>query len=104
MTKNPAGRGALALLLLCVLTQCAEPGRDTAVAGGPPMPATDRISMADFKKLLATNEVVVLDVRSMEAYAAGHIPGSLSMPEESLDAKAAEKLKRLGKEVATYCS
>ena len=69
-----------------------------------PMPKTDRISMAEFKKLLAANNVVIVDVRSVDAYAGGHIPGALSMPEETLDAKSAEKLKRMGKPVATYCS
>lgn len=60
--------------------------------------------MAEFKKLLAGNDVVVIDVRSSDSYLAGHIPGALSMPEETLNAAIAEKLKRTGKPVATYCS
>ena len=72
----------------------------TAVA----MPRTDRIAMADFKRLLAANDVVVLDVRSAESYAAGHIPGALSVPEETINSALAEKLKKMGKPIATYCS
>ena len=68
------------------------------------MPRTDRIAMADFKKLLATNGVVVIDVRSADAYAAGHIPGALSVPEETITSVLAEKLKKMGKPIATYCS
>ena len=68
------------------------------------MPRTDRIAMADFKKLLATNGVVVIDVRSAGAYAAGHIPGALSVPEETITSVLAEKLKKMGKPIATYCS
>ena len=77
-----------------------KPGTAAAVA----MPRTDRIAMADFKKLLATNDVVVIDVRSADAYAAGHIPGALSVPEETITAALAEKLKKMGKPIATYCS
>ncbi len=68
------------------------------------MPRTDRIPMADFKKLLATNDVVVIDVRSADSYTAGHIPGALSIPEETLTSALAEKLKKMGKPIATYCS
>ena len=75
-----------------------------ATAASVAMPKTDRIAMADFKKLLATNDVVVIDVRSADAYAAGHIPGALSVPEETITAALAEKLKKMGKPIATYCS
>lgn len=68
------------------------------------MPRTDRIAMAEFKKLLAANNVVVIDVRSADAYAAGHIPGALSVPEETITPALAEKLKKMGKPIAAYCS
>lgn len=77
----------------------AKPGPATVA-----MPRTDRIAMADFKKLLATNDVVVIDVRSTQAYASGHIPGALSVPEETITPALAEKLKKMGKPIATYCS
>jgi 3-mercaptopyruvate sulfurtransferase SseA len=96
--------GALGLASLSGLTWAqtasSKPGSPVAVA----MPKTDRMSMADFKKLQAAGEVVIIDVRSTDSYALGHIPGALSMPEESLTAPVAEKLKRMGKPIATYCS
>jgi len=67
-------------------------------------PASDRISMAEFKKLYSANELVVIDVRSQDAYLGGHIPGALSIPEETLNGPVAEKLKKMGKPIATYCS
>lgn len=79
------------------------PGSATAAAAVP-MPKTDRMPMATFKDLLAKGDVVVIDVRSSESYAAGHIPGALSVPEESITPATAEKLKRMGKLVATYCT
>ncbi len=98
--------GALLALLLAAAPlataqdKSGKPAAPTAVA----MPKTDRMTMADFKKLLASNDVVVLDVRSTDSYAAGHIPGALSIPEESITSALAEKLKKMGKPIATYCS
>ena len=97
---------ALALLTLAVAphalaqAKANKPGAPAAVA----MPRTDRIPMADFKKLLATNDVVVIDVRSADSYAAGHIPGALSIPEEAITSALAEKLKKMGKPIVAYCS
>lgn len=101
--KSTGIRAALALLTLAVAPHAlaqAKPGTPATVA----MPRTDRMSMADFKKLLAANDVVVIDVRSADSYAAGHIPGALSVPEETITSALAEKLKKMGKPIATYCS
>jgi predicted sulfurtransferase len=101
--KSTRIRAALALLTLAVAPHAfaqANAGTPATVA----MPKTDRIPMADFKKLLTTNDVVVIDVRSADSYAAGHIPGALSVPEETITATLAEKLKKMGKPIATYCS
>ena len=104
--KSTGIRAALALLTLAVAphalaqAKAVKPAAQVAVA----MPKTDRIAMADFKKLLATSDVVVIDVRSADSYAAGHIPGALSIPEETITSALAEKLKKMGKPIATYCS
>jgi len=109
MQVKKMATAAFSLLAFSLLTQCSQQGEppksgDTSAAAAAPMPAADRISMAEFKKLLAADEVVVLDVRANSAYVGGHIPGALSMPEETLNSAAAEKLKRMGKPIATYCS
>ncbi len=100
---------AAALLALPLVTQCsAQAGADkkeaSAATAAVTMPSSDRMPMDEFKRLLAGNDVVVIDVRSTEAYINSHIPGALSMPEETLTPAIAEKLKRMGKPVATYCS
>ncbi len=53
--------------------------------------------------MLVRGEVAVIDVRSSEEYAAGHIPGALSFPIEQLDARAAE-LRAFGRPIVAYCS
>ena len=98
-------RATAALVALAIAPSAfaqARPGKPGPASVA--MPRTDRIAMADFKKLLATNGVVVIDVRSTDAYAAGHIPGALSVPEETITSVLAEKLKKMGKPIATYCS
>ncbi|MHB0878045.1 MAG: rhodanese-like domain-containing protein [Anaerolineae bacterium] len=47
-------------------------------------------------------DIVVVDVRSREAYTTGHIPGALSIPSERL-AKRLEEIAR-DKPVVVYCS
>lgn len=98
---------ALALTLaapaLATQAKAGKPANAPAVSTVP-MPKSDRMPMAYFKDLLKKGEVVVIDVRSMDSYAAGHIPGSLSMPEDTITPAVAEKLKRMGKPIATYCS
>ncbi len=102
---------ALAALSLSVLSlaQTASPGRPekTAPPAGAARATTakpDRMSMADFRKLFTRGDLVVVDVRSIGMYRAGHIPGALSIPEDNIDTALAEKLKRMGKPIATYCS
>ncbi len=46
-------------------------------------------------------DVVVVDVRPVEEYAAGHIPGAISLPLEALDARL--HLLPPHKEVVAYC-
>jgi len=46
-------------------------------------------------------EVTVLDVRPLEEYRAGHIPGALSVPLNDLDRRMAEL--PLDREVVAYC-
>jgi rhodanese-related sulfurtransferase len=45
---------------------------------------------------------VVLDARSPEAYAAGHVPGAVSFPHRRLDAASVAALPR-DKVIVTYC-
>jgi len=69
-----------------------------------------RISQADFKKLIAANNVVIVDTRVVEAFAAGHIPGALLLPLEGAMTwpeeyeKVVARLIASKKPVVTYCA
>jgi rhodanese-related sulfurtransferase len=87
--------GALAALAALL----AAPAGAWAQAARP----GNRLPMEEFKRLHQENAVVVVDVRDAESYAAGHIPGALSVPLDSV-AKHAPKLKELKKPIVTYCA
>jgi len=70
-----------------------------------------RITQADFKKLVAAKNVIIVDTRNADAYAAGHIPGALLLPLEGqltwsdADQKnVVEPLKHAKKPIVTYCA
>lgn len=61
-----------------------------------------RISAEDLHQRLQRNEVTVIDVRNAEAFASGHIPGSMLMPLASIEAQIAFLPK--AKPIVTYCT
>jgi rhodanese-related sulfurtransferase len=66
---------------------------------------SQRIPMAEFKKLHAENKVLVIDVRDAQAFSTGHIPGARSIPLGSLLAPAhVAELKAVTKPIVLYCA
>ena len=59
------------------------------------------VDSADLLDRLGSGEVMVLDVRPPDEYAAGHIPGAISMPFEEIEQRFAE-LPSEG-EIVAYC-
>jgi rhodanese-related sulfurtransferase/DNA-binding transcriptional ArsR family regulator len=59
------------------------------------------VDAAELRRRLKAGQVTLLDVRPALEYAAGHIPGALSVPLETLDAR----LRRLpaGRPIVAYC-
>ncbi|HMA37426.1 MAG TPA: rhodanese-like domain-containing protein [Chloroflexia bacterium] len=89
--------GLLGLLLAWVVV---APGAHLG-AGGPlppaptPRPTAEpppRLALATFKQLYdqAAPHPFIVDVRSPDAYAAGHIPGAVSIPSDDLTAHIPE--------------
>jgi rhodanese-related sulfurtransferase/DNA-binding MarR family transcriptional regulator len=61
----------------------------------------EQLTPLELNERLGRGEVVLLDVRPEAEYAAGHIPGALSAPLESLEAVAARLPRR--REIVAYC-
>ena len=78
-----------------------------AVPAAAPAPATpetvERITLADLKKLVDAKNVLIVDVRSAEAYKEGHIAGAVSAPLGEIE-KHLQELKAAGKPIVTYCT
>jgi predicted sulfurtransferase len=91
----------IVLAVVLAALAAAAPGTRVVAQGGPE--DSPRISLAEFKQLLAANNVIVLDVRGDQAYRAGHIPGAVLVPLETVDARASE-WKSATKPIVTYCS
>ncbi len=73
-------------------------------AGGQSEPG--RITMDAFVRMYALKAVLVLDVRGIDAYRAGHIAGAVHVPLDQI-AERAEEIRSLIKppdSVVTYCS
>ncbi len=73
------------------------PGYEQAHSDG-----TARITPAELLQRLRRRRAVIVDVRSLEAYKAGHIKGALSIPIDQVEARFRELPRN--KLIATYCS
>jgi rhodanese-related sulfurtransferase len=85
-----------------LIAAVAVAGAARAQAPGDPA-GVPRIPLAEFRKALEAGTIVAIDVRAPEAYRAGHIPGTLSVPGDQTEARAAE-LRAKGKPIVTYCA
>jgi rhodanese-related sulfurtransferase len=80
-------------LALIALAACAEPAPDAA----PVQPA-------DLAALLAREDApLLLDVRTPEEFAAGHVPGATLVPVQELEGRAAELAAYEQRGVVAYC-
>ncbi|HEY0941267.1 MAG TPA: rhodanese-like domain-containing protein [Steroidobacter sp.] len=66
---------------------------------------TPRIDQALLLKRIDDRDssVVILDVRTPEEYAAGHVPGAINMPYTHLPARISEIADAADKDIVVYC-
>lgn len=87
-------------LLLTLAMQAQAPAQASALTAASP---ELRISYADFRKLYDSGKVLVIDTRGETSYRAGHIPGAISVPFDTVEQKIPE-LKNETRPIVTYCS
>jgi len=90
-------------LLMFALAMLVAAGTLQGQLATPASADAKRITFADFKKLHDAGQVVVLDVRSVEAYREGHIPGAISMPLATIGDRVGE-LKNVKQRIVAYCT
>ena len=95
--------GVLFAMLREVATEhLAEVDRAAAqYLGEDPHAPADAVERTELLRRVRAGEVVVLDVRPTVEYAAGHIPGAISVPLEDLERRLATLPKDV--EVVAYC-
>lgn len=108
LSPRPARRARLAGLLLAaslatVATGCAPQDDTTATTDAPAQAGTATLDAAGFTDLVATDGVVVVDVRTPQEYAEGHLDGAVNLDVASPDFGSA--VAALDPEVsyALYC-
>lgn len=70
-----------------------------------PVRERHRLSLAQFQAMAASGKAVILDARSADAFAAGHIEGAINLPLTDFTADAlAAKLPDRTRAVLIYCN
>ena len=62
-----------------------------------------KITSDEAKKMIETQKVIVVDVRTLEEYTEGHIPNAISVPLETIENEAEAKLKNKDALILVYC-
>jgi rhodanese-related sulfurtransferase/DNA-binding transcriptional ArsR family regulator len=94
--------GDVAALYALVRTIASEYLPDVETARAAYLgPDTDQVTREELLRRVGSGQATVLDVRPAEEYAAGHIPGALSIPLAELAGRLAEL--PADQEVVAYC-
>ena len=62
-----------------------------------------KITSDEAKKMMETQKVIVVDVRTLEEYNEGRIPNAISIPLETIENEAEAKLKNKDDLILVYC-
>lgn len=93
---------ALALVLVLCLTGCnAGISKESATTV---MTGYKQISQDEAKAMMARDDGhIIVDVRRQDEYDAGHIPGAILIPNESIDKERPKELPDLEQIILVYC-
>lgn len=93
---------ALALVLVLCLTGCnAGISKESATTV---MTGYKQISQDEAKDMMARDDGhIIIDVRRQDEYDAGHIPGAILIPNESIDKERPKELPDLDQIILVYC-
>lgn len=88
------------MLVLAVLSGCAAP----SPASGTGSRTYRQISMQEAAQLMKTEQnYILLDVRSDMEYSAGHIPGAVLLPNETIGSDPIPQLPNKDQLIMVYC-
>jgi len=89
------------LIALFVVCGCAAAGKTGSSGTGS---AYKHITQEEAKEMMARDDGhVIVDVRRRDEYDAGHIPGAILIPNESIGNEAPEALQDYDQVILVYC-
>lgn len=92
--------------VLCLLTGCSSSGQSSGqkTDGNDTAKSYTKISQEEAREMMAKdNGHIVVDVRREDEYDAGHIPGAILIPNESIGTEQPEELPDLDQIILIYC-
>ena len=91
-----------AAVLLSLLTACASKGGRTGTA--PAANTFQKIDQETAREMMAKEDGhIIADVRRPDEYAAGHIPGAVNIPNETIGSEKPELLPDLDQIILVHC-
>ena len=88
------------LMMTLLLTGCAAP----APTSGTEADTYRQISMQEAVEMMEKEEsYIILDVRTEQEYAAGHIPGAIVIPNETIGTEEIPQLSDKDQLIMVYC-
>ena len=88
------------LMMTLLLTGCAAP----APSSSPEARTYRRITMQEAVEMMEKEEnYIILDVRTEQEFAAGHIPGAILLPNETIGTKEIPQLPDKDQLIMVYC-
>ena len=88
--------------VLCVATGCSVSGQSTG--SNDTAKSYTQISQEKAKEMMAKDDGhIVVDVRRQDEYDAGHIPGAILIPNESIGTEQPKELPDLDQIILIYC-
>ena len=96
-------RGAIIAAAALALAACAGTSATEApvTAVEASAPSVEFLGTGELAAMRESGEVIVIDVRTPEEFAAGHLPGAINMPVETFDPAAVPY--EHGRETVLYC-
>lgn len=92
---------AVFIIGILLLTACAKTAGASADTGNEK--GYQVIKADEAKKMMDAGNVTVVDVRRADEFAAGHIPGAVNVPNESIGTEKPKELPDTGAALLIYC-
>ena len=92
----------LLIFILALLTGCSS--KDQVLTGDGILNTYTQIDQEEAKEMMSRDDGhVIVDVRRQDEYDAGHIPGAILIPNESISDKQPEELPDQDQIILIYC-